>query len=201
MIYCGIDWAEKTHDVALVNDTGELLAKRRITDDAAGYTILLDLLAEFGDTEDNPIPIAIETSRGLLVAVLRTGIRQVYAINPMAAARYRDRTSVSCKKSDPGDALVLANILRTEPASRSRSCVRHYAHTCGAAAPRSRPGSRGRHTSLACNPAGPPPHRSSRTVLQRDVRGREPGQPGARKSRDGHRVGPRCSASSPSRMA
>ncbi|QDN54384.1 MULTISPECIES: IS110 family transposase [unclassified Streptomyces] len=114
MIYCGIDWAEKTHDVALVNDTGELLAKRRITDDAAGYTILLDLLAEFGDTEDNPIPIAIETSRGLLVAVLRTGIRQVYAINPMAAARYRDRTSVSRKKSDPGDALVLANILRTD---------------------------------------------------------------------------------------
>ncbi|WP_190087078.1 IS110 family transposase, partial [Streptomyces longisporoflavus] len=114
MIYCGIDWAERTHDVALVNDTGELLAKRHITDDAAGYTILLDLLAEYGDTEDNPIPIAIETSRGLLVAVLRTGKRQVYAINPMAAARYRDRTSVSRKKSDPGDALVLANILRTD---------------------------------------------------------------------------------------
>ncbi|WP_189719393.1 IS110 family transposase, partial [Streptomyces spectabilis] len=114
MIYCGIDWAEKTHDVALVNDAGELLAKRHITDDAAGYTLLLDLLAEYGDTEDNPIPIAIETSRGLLVAVLRTGKRKVYAINPMAAARYRDRTSVSRKKSDPGDALVLANILRTD---------------------------------------------------------------------------------------
>lgn len=31
----------------------------------------------------------------------------------MAAARYRDRHSVSRKKSDSGDALVLANILRT----------------------------------------------------------------------------------------
>lgn len=61
-----------------------------------------------------PIPVAIETSRGLLVAVLRTGKRQVFAINPMAAARYRDRHSVSRKKSDPGDALVLANILRTD---------------------------------------------------------------------------------------
>ncbi|MET7313751.1 IS110 family transposase [Streptomyces sp. NPDC005571] len=114
LIYCGIDWAERTHDVALVNDSGELLAKRHITDDAAGYTILLDLLAEYGDTEETPIPVAIETSRGLLVAVLRTGKRRVYAINPMAAARYRDRTSVSRKKSDPGDALVLANILRTD---------------------------------------------------------------------------------------
>ncbi|MFD6360223.1 IS110 family transposase [Streptomyces roseolus] len=114
MIYCGIDWAEKTHDVALVDDTGQLLAKRHITDDATGYKLLLDLLAEYGDTEDNPIPVAIETSRGLLVAVLRTGNRKVFAINPMAAARYRDRHSVSRKKSDPGDALVLANILRTD---------------------------------------------------------------------------------------
>ncbi|MFE5873580.1 IS110 family transposase [Streptomyces roseifaciens] len=114
MIYCGIDWAEKTHDVALVDDSGQLLAKRHITDDAAGYRILLDLLAEYGDTEETPIPVAIETSRGLLVAVLRTGKRKVFAINPMAAARYRDRHSVSRKKSDPGDALVLANILRTD---------------------------------------------------------------------------------------
>nr|BFD88438.1 IS110 family transposase [Streptomyces sp. Xyl84] len=114
LIYCGIDWAERTHDVALVDDSGQLLAKRHITDDAAGYKILLDLLADYGDCEDNPIPVAIETSRGLLVAVLRSGKRQVFAINPMAASRYRDRHSVSRKKSDPGDALVLANILRTD---------------------------------------------------------------------------------------
>ncbi|MEU7061733.1 IS110 family transposase [Streptomyces sp. NPDC046197] len=114
MIYCGIDWAEKTHDVALVDDTGQLVAKRHITDDVSGYKILLDLLAEHGDSEEDPIPVAIETSRGLLVAVLRTGTRKVFAINPMAAARYRDRHAVSRKKSDPGDALVLANILRTD---------------------------------------------------------------------------------------
>ena len=32
----------------------------------------------------------------------------------MAASRYRDRHGVSRKKSDPGDALVLANVLRTD---------------------------------------------------------------------------------------
>jgi hypothetical protein len=52
----------------------------------AGYQLLLDLLAEHGDAEDDPIPIAIETSRGLLVAGLRQGKRKVFAINPMAAA-------------------------------------------------------------------------------------------------------------------
>ncbi|MFE9469365.1 IS110 family transposase [Streptomyces virginiae] len=113
-VFCGIDWAEGHHDVALVDDTGKLLAKCRINDDLDGYRLLLDLLAEHGDTAETPIPVAIETSRGLLVATLRQGPRKIYAVNPMAASRYRDRHGVSRKKSDPGDALVLANIIRTD---------------------------------------------------------------------------------------
>jgi hypothetical protein len=101
MIYCGIDWGEKTHAVALVDDEGTLLAKRQITDDAAGYQILIDLLAEHGDSEAAPIPVATETSRGLLVAVLRTGKRQIYAVNPMAPARYRDRHAVTAQEVGP----------------------------------------------------------------------------------------------------
>lgn len=114
MIYCGIDWADKTHDIALVDADGRLLAARRITDDAAGYQRLLHLLAEYGDTRDAPIPVAIETSRGLLLAVLRTGARQVFAIDPTAAARHRTRHTVAHEKSDHGDAVVLAHILRTD---------------------------------------------------------------------------------------
>ncbi|MFE2729487.1 transposase, partial [Kitasatospora sp. NPDC059327] len=62
-------------------------------------------------------PVAIETSRGLLVACLHATGRPVYAINPMAAARYRERHAVTRKKSDHLDAAVLANILRTDRAS------------------------------------------------------------------------------------
>jgi transposase len=113
-VFCGIDWSENHHDIALINTDGDLLARRRITDNAAGHRLLLDLLAEHGDTPEDPIPVAIETGHGLLVAALRTGQRRIYAVNPLAAARYRDRHSVSRKKSDPGDALVLANILRTD---------------------------------------------------------------------------------------
>lgn len=113
-VFCGIDWAEGHHDVALVDSEGRVLASCRINDDAAGYRLLLELLAEHGDTPHAPVPVAIETSRGLLVAALRTGNRQLYAINPLAAARYRDRHTLSRGKSDPGDALVLADILRTD---------------------------------------------------------------------------------------
>jgi transposase len=96
---------------------GALLARRRISDDAAGLRALLDLLAQHGDTATDAVPVAIETSRGLLVACLRATGRAVYAINPMAVSRYRDRHAVSGKKSDHGDAMVLAHILRTDLAT------------------------------------------------------------------------------------
>jgi transposase len=113
-VFCGIDWAEDHHDIALVDRDGQLLARRRISDDAAGLAQLLALLAEHGDTPDDPIPVAIETPRGLLTACLRVTGRQVYPINPMAVARYRDRHTVSGRKSDHGDSVVLANVLRTD---------------------------------------------------------------------------------------
>ena len=102
--------------MALVDNDGTLIAKRRICDDAAGFALLLQLLADAGDDADAPIPVAIETSRGLLVACLRVTGRKVFAINLMAVARYRDRHSVPRKKSDASDALVLAHILLTDMA-------------------------------------------------------------------------------------
>jgi hypothetical protein len=113
-VFCGIDWAEDHHDIALVDAGGQLLARRRISDGAAGLAALLELLAGHGDSGDDPVPVAIETSRGLLTACLRATGRKVYPVNPMAVARYRDRHSVAGRKSDHGDAVVLANILRTD---------------------------------------------------------------------------------------
>ncbi|MFF3249210.1 IS110 family transposase [Streptomyces sp. NPDC002870] len=115
--FCGIDWASDHHDIAVVDETGSLLARARIDDTAAGLDQLLRILAEQGDTPHHPVPVAIETSLGLLVASLRATGRPIYAINPMAAARYRDRHTVSRKKSDHLDAMVLANILRTDAAA------------------------------------------------------------------------------------
>ena len=113
-VFCGIDWAEGHHDIALADHDGKLLAHQRISDDSAGLAALLELLAEHGDSPDDPVPVAIETPRGLLVACLRATGRKVYPVNPMAVARYRDRHSVAGRKSDKGDAAVLANVLRTD---------------------------------------------------------------------------------------
>ena len=94
-VSCGIDWAENHHDVALVDADGRVVAKHRISDDVAGFAQLLQLLSAAGDSAEDPIPVAIETSRGLLVACLRATGRQIYAVNPKAVDRYRDRHSVA----------------------------------------------------------------------------------------------------------
>ena len=99
-LYCGIDWASDHHDVAVIDDDGGVVARGRVGNDAAGFTRLLTLLAEAGDSPEHPIPVGIETDRGLWVATLRETGRVIYPINPLAASRYRPRYAVSGAKSD-----------------------------------------------------------------------------------------------------
>lgn len=113
-VFCGVDWAEGHHDIALVDGEGQLVAKRRIKETPGGFGEFTAMLAEVGDCAEEPIPVAIETPRGLLVAAMRATGRPIYPINPLAVARYRERTSLSGKKSDHVDAMALANILRTD---------------------------------------------------------------------------------------
>jgi transposase len=114
-LYCGIDWATDHHDIAVVDADGRVVARRRIGNDAAGFAQLLTLLAEAGDSAKHPIPVAIETDRGLWVGALRETGRVIYPINPLAASRYRARYAVSGAKSDATDAVLLANVIRTDP--------------------------------------------------------------------------------------
>ena len=113
-LYCGIDWASDHHDVAVVDDDGHVVARGRVSNDAAGFAQLLTLLAEAGDSAKDPVPVGIETDRGLWVAALRETGRVIYPINPLAASRYRARYAVSGAKSDATDAVLLANIVRTD---------------------------------------------------------------------------------------
>jgi Transposase len=94
-LFCGIDWATEHHDVAVVDDDGRVVARGRVSNDTAGFTQLLTLLAQAGDSAAQPIPGAIETDRGLWVAALRETGRVIYPINPLAASRYRTRHAVS----------------------------------------------------------------------------------------------------------
>jgi transposase len=112
-LFCGIDWAEGHHDVALVDTEGTKVAKMRIDTGAEGFSDLVSLLAEHSSVPSS-VPVAIETDKNLIVVALLAAGHTVYAINPRAVARYRERHHQAGGKSDPGDAVVLANILRTD---------------------------------------------------------------------------------------
>jgi transposase len=113
VIFVGDDWAEDHHDVHLMDETGARLASRRLPEGLAGIGEFHQLLARHAD-EPEQIVIGIETDRGLWVTALVGAGYQVYAINPMAVARYRERHHVSGAKSDAADAKLLADLVRTD---------------------------------------------------------------------------------------
>ena len=113
MIFIGDDWAEEHHDVYLMDEAGRRLASRRLPEGLTGVRQLHELIGEHVQ-ESNQVVIGIETDRGLWVGALTATGYQVYAINPLAVAHYRDRHHVSGAKSDAGDAKLLADLVRTD---------------------------------------------------------------------------------------
>jgi len=113
MIFVGVDWAEAHHDVCVLDRDGEVLARTKIPDTLEGVRALHELVAPLAE-EPHEVVVGIEKDRGLIVtAMLGAGYR-VYALNPMSVARYRERHVTSGSKSDPGDAKVVADVVRTD---------------------------------------------------------------------------------------
>ena len=113
MIFVGVDWAEAHHDICILDEAGEVLARKRIPDTLPGVRTLHELLGEHAE-EPHEVIVGIEKDQGLIVEAMLGANYRVYAINPMSAARYRERHVTSGSKSDPGDAKVLADLVRTD---------------------------------------------------------------------------------------
>jgi transposase len=113
VIFVGVDWAEDHHDICVLDEGGDVLAKRRIADSVGGVTELHELAGAFAEESDEVV-VGIEVDRGLIVSALLGAGYAVYAVNPLASSRYRERHATSGAKSDPGDAKVLADLVRTD---------------------------------------------------------------------------------------
>jgi transposase len=115
-LFVGDDWAEDHHDVEVMDGSGRRLAKARLPEGVAGmarlHAMIGDLVGEEVD-QDVEVLVGIETDRGPWVRALVATGYTVLAVNPLQAARFRDRLGVSGAKSDAGDAHVLADMVRT----------------------------------------------------------------------------------------
>ena len=116
MLFVGDDWSEQHHDVEVQDDSGRRLGRGRLDEGIAGITRLHELIAEQLEDGDGPeqVVVGTETDRGPWVVALVAAGYQVYAINPLQVARYRERHSTSGAKSDTADAHTMADMVRTD---------------------------------------------------------------------------------------
>jgi len=123
MLFVGDDWAEDHHDVEIEDEAGRRLARRRLPEGLAGIAQMHALIAaclpaEWADLAEGEaagrVKVGIETERGPWVAALVAAGYEVFPLNPMSVARYRERHSTSGAKSDSADAHLLAEIVRLD---------------------------------------------------------------------------------------
>jgi transposase len=104
----GIDWASRAHAVCVLDSAGAVQLRIEIEHSKEGIERLIRQLKSFAG-----IAIAIERPSGVLVdALVEAGLR-VVPVHPNVLKASRARYH-GAGKSDPGDAYMLADLLRTD---------------------------------------------------------------------------------------
>jgi transposase len=110
--FVGIDWASQAHAVCVIDTTGRRCWQGPVAHTADGLTELLGHLRRF--RRRGAVRVALERPSGLLVDTLVDADFEVVPIHPNALKASRPRYSAAGGKSDPGDAFILADLLRTD---------------------------------------------------------------------------------------
>ena len=108
----GLDWGGTSHAVCIIDSAGKVVIQMEARHDAAGLADMLARLKRIAPSAD--MPIAIERPSGLIVDALVAAGHPVIPIHPNVVKACRPRYRAAGGKSDPGDAFMLADILRTD---------------------------------------------------------------------------------------
>jgi transposase len=108
----GIDWATQAHAVCILDQTGRVPWQGSVPHTAEGLADLLARLRRVG--RSGRVRVAVECPSGLLVDTPVDAGFEVVPIHPNALKATRPRYAAAGGKSDPGDAFILADVLRTD---------------------------------------------------------------------------------------
>jgi hypothetical protein len=110
VFFAGIDWADDHHDIAVLDQQGQLVGSLRVSHSPAGLAQLKAFLLDIaGDPQQ--IPCFVETNHGLLISALLEAGFPVYPLNPKTVDR---RRKASGAKTDAIDAYLLARTGRSD---------------------------------------------------------------------------------------
>ncbi len=114
MINIGIDWSQTHHDVCFLNDAGAVITRVTVPHSPEGFLKLDTTRQQLGVTA-NECRVGLETAHNLLIDFLwAKGYSQVYVIPPNVVKGTRGRYRQSGARTDETDALLLADVLRTD---------------------------------------------------------------------------------------
>lgn len=111
--HVGLDWGGSVHAICILDDAdGRPIDHFEAKHTAEGIDDMLARLARIAPAAE--LPIAIERPSGLVVDALLEAGHPVVPIHPNVVKACRPRYRAAGGKSDPGDAYMLADILRTD---------------------------------------------------------------------------------------
>lgn len=108
MFYVGLDWADRHHDLVVLDEAGHRVATRRVAHSPQGLAELKTLLLGIASHPEELVCV-VETSHGLLITFLLEAGIPVYPVNPQTANRLRKTAGA---KTDQIDACLLAKTAR-----------------------------------------------------------------------------------------
>jgi transposase len=114
LVYIGIDWSEKKHDICYLNQNGEVILSIKIEQTPDGHNKFDTTRQRLGITATECL-IGIETSHNALVDYLvERGYSHIFVIPPNAVKSAQGRYRQSGAKSDQSDARLIADMLRVD---------------------------------------------------------------------------------------
>lgn len=111
-IHTDLDWGTTGHTIYVVDERGAVLARFVCSHAAHGVADLLTRSARIAVPAN--LPVGIDRPSRLLGQALLAASPPVVPIHPNVAKACRSRDRAAGAKSDPGDAFMIADILRTD---------------------------------------------------------------------------------------
>jgi transposase len=111
--FVGIDLGSASHQVCVLDSSGQTLGERTVAHAGADVAALLDWLATL-TADPQSTAVAAEMPHGAMVEAFLERGYAVFAINPKQLDRFRDRFSMAGAKDDRRDAFVAAQALRSD---------------------------------------------------------------------------------------
>jgi transposase len=112
--WIGLDWADNQHQVSIYDVASGQVEASTLKHSAEALREWLAVLRE--RYSGAKVAVVLEQSRGaLLYALMSTDFLVLFPVNPQSLANYRKTFYPSGAKDDPGDAMLLMEIVRKHP--------------------------------------------------------------------------------------